>query len=208
MGLLKITTGLDPSDQYEGKTEEESARLTSMKLQMALQALGFDCERAVRYLDEIYEEKAWRYVNAAGWNELLAREQLVPEKIEVWRAGLAALKAEGRLGNVPATEAERIIASHKEAGAMGGRGNKAPDNVRGFYGNQATYTLARLKRDHPALADRVVAGELSANAAAIAAGFRKRTVALPLDVAGAIRVLRKNFSKAELGEIWEDIGRG
>jgi hypothetical protein len=35
-------------------------------------------------------------------------------------------------------------------------------------------TLARLNRDHPELAERVEAGELSANAAAIQAGFRKK----------------------------------
>lgn len=34
--------------------------------------------------------------------------------------------------------------------------------------------LRRLKRDHPELAEQVVAGELSANAAAIEAGFRKK----------------------------------
>jgi hypothetical protein len=61
-----------------------------------------------------------------------------------------------------------------EAGAKGGRGNnKAFYNVSGFKnneGNSASYTLARLKRDYPELAERVVAGELSANAAAIEAG--------------------------------------
>lgn len=37
----------------------------------------------------------------------------------------------------------------------------------------ATYVLRRLKRDHPELAEKVVAGQMSANAAAIEAGFRK-----------------------------------
>src|SRR5690349_16370874 len=41
--------------------------------------------------------------------------------------------------------------------------------------NTATYALRRLKRDHPELAERVVCGELSPNAATIEAGFRKRT---------------------------------
>jgi hypothetical protein len=34
-------------------------------------------------------------------------------------------------------------------------------------GRGANYTLARLRRDHPELAERVIAGEISANAAAI-----------------------------------------
>ena len=49
------------------------------------------------------------------------------------------------------------------------------DNVNSVSrgGNKAEYTLARLKRDHPKLAEKVVKGEMSANAAAIEAGFRK-----------------------------------
>jgi hypothetical protein len=62
----------------------------------------------------------------------------------------------------------------KEAGAKGGRGNKASDNITGFRGTDPTYTLKRLKRDRPDLAEKVVRGELSAHAAAIGAGFRKK----------------------------------
>jgi hypothetical protein len=40
-------------------------------------------------------------------------------------------------------------------------------------GNGKTYTLRRLARDRPDLLDRIESGELSANAAAIEAGFRK-----------------------------------
>lgn len=43
-------------------------------------------------------------------------------------------------------------------------------------GNSLGYTLERLKREHPKLFERVKAKELSANAAAIEAGFRKRPV--------------------------------
>ncbi len=41
-------------------------------------------------------------------------------------------------------------------------------------GNSREYTLARLKRDRPDLAELVIGGALSANAAAIEAGFRRR----------------------------------
>ena len=43
-------------------------------------------------------------------------------------------------------------------------------------GNQAEYTLARLKRDRPDLAKEVIDGTKSPNAAAIEAGFRSRKV--------------------------------
>jgi hypothetical protein len=45
----------------------------------------------------------------------------------------------------------------------------------------ATYVLRRLKRDYPEIAEQVVAGKLSANAAAIAAGFRRRRITVPAD---------------------------
>ena len=64
----------------------------------------------------------------------------------------------------------------KESGAKGGRGNKGSTNSRAFESSGSTradVTVARLKRDHPELAKRVESGELSANAAAIEAGFRK-----------------------------------
>jgi hypothetical protein len=63
-----------------------------------------------------------------------------------------------------------------EGGKPGpGRGHKTGDNITRFKrGTERAYTLARLRRDHPELAERVIAGEISANAAAIEAGFRKK----------------------------------
>jgi hypothetical protein len=45
-------------------------------------------------------------------------------------------------------------------------------------GHSRTYTLNRLRRDAPELFDAVVAGQLSPNAAAIKAGFRRKTTPL------------------------------
>jgi hypothetical protein len=75
-------------------------------------------------------------------------------------------------------------ATHAEAGANGGKGKKASDNVTGFRGTSETYLLRRLKRDHEELAAKVVSGEMSAHAAAIAAGFRQPVVRHPATVDG------------------------
>jgi hypothetical protein len=56
-----------------------------------------------------------------------------------------------------------------------GDGNDVP--IRPHRGNSRAYTLTRLAGHHPALYRRVLAGELSANAAALAAGFRKTPTA-------------------------------
>lgn len=48
-------------------------------------------------------------------------------------------------------------------------------------GNSEAHALRRLRRDHPDLAERVERGELSANAAAVKAGFRHRSMSIPVD---------------------------
>lgn len=92
-------------------------------------------------------------------------------------------------------EAMRAIDAAVVPGNRQGRPNK--DNNVMFspteqQGNSREYTLRRLKRDAPGLAEMVIAGELSANAAAIEAGFRHR--ATPLDT------LRRAWDKATADE--------
>jgi len=63
----------------------------------------------------------------------------------------------------------------------------------------ATYVVARLNRDRPDLAEKVMAGDLSPNAAAVEAGFRKRYIRVPAgDVRGAVSKLLSEFSRDEL----------
>jgi hypothetical protein len=61
-------------------------------------------------------------------------------------------------------------------------------------------TIRRLKRDRKDLAEKVISGDMSANAAAIEAGFRKKTLTIPADIDGAARVLLKHFDPDELYE--------
>lgn len=53
-----------------------------------------------------------------------------------------------------------------------------------------SYTIRRLKRDNPELARAVISGDMTANAAAIAAGFRKKTVSVKVEPE-ALRLLRE-----------------
>ncbi len=70
-------------------------------------------------------------------------------------------------------------------------------------GNNPGYAVARLQRDRPDLHERVLAGELSPHAAAIEAGFRKRTVSIPLEPKAAAAALRRHFTNEELAELIE-----
>jgi hypothetical protein len=89
--------------------------------------------------------------------------------------------------------------THAEAGAKGGRGKKAPDNIRGFseYGTSDTYLLRRLKRDHADLAAKVVSGEMSAHAAGVEAGFVKLMVQHEPTVTGFARAAKKHLTDAD-----------
>lgn len=74
----------------------------------------------------------------------------------------------------------------------------ASDNVRSSFGNDPDYALRRLKRDEPELAQRVLKGEISAHAAAVQAGFRPRTITVPLDPEKMARAIRRRLSDDEL----------
>ncbi len=65
-----------------------------------------------------------------------------------------------------------------------GRGRGRVDNINSNGGGTGeSYTIRRLKRDRPDLAEAVLNGQLSANAAAIQAGFRRRKISVPVDSA-------------------------
>jgi hypothetical protein len=68
-----------------------------------------------------------------------------------------------------------------EAGTLGGRGKKASNNVTSFKGNSAAYIVARLKRDHPAVAARLAAGEFQSAAAAGRAAGIVKSLPTPLE---------------------------
>jgi hypothetical protein len=70
-----------------------------------------------------------------------------------------------------------------EVGALDAHGTNqhtgGPDKIRSSqFGTNPTYLLRRLKRDRPDLAEKVVKGEMSAHAAALAAGFRRKPTPL------------------------------
>jgi hypothetical protein len=72
-----------------------------------------------------------------------------------------------------------------------GRGRKRVDDINsnGRGGTSREYIVARLKRDDPALAERVVRGEITPHAAARKAGITKPRVVLtsPESIAAALR---------------------
>lgn len=60
-------------------------------------------------------------------------------------------------------------------------------------GTSEAAALRRLRKSAPKLHEKVIAGEMSAHAAMVKAGFRPKTITVPVDVEKAARVLVKNF---------------
>jgi len=65
-------------------------------------------------------------------------------------------------------------------------------------GTSAKQALRRLRNQRPDLHSQVLAGEKSPHAAMIEAGFRKRSITVPLDVSDAARILARHFDVTEL----------
>ena len=65
-------------------------------------------------------------------------------------------------------------------------------------GTSAQRSLRRLRSSRPDLHAQVIAGEKSPHAAMVEAGFRKRTLTVPLEVEDAARILARHFDVAAL----------
>lgn len=104
-----------------------------------------------------------------------------------------------RVRSLLAAEVEPLGAPRMHTGASARATSRVGES------DTANYVVARLKRDRPDLAQRVVAGELSANAAALEAGIRKRRILLgrPENVAEA---LRKHMSPEDLEQLRKILG--
>ncbi len=128
-------------------------------------------------LKRVIQEKVWeRRIHNGQLIELPNLRSLITEKpIRGW--GQNPDKIQAVIQDDP-----EALALFREAMVDGPGGDKKSedriisDNITNDLierGTSKSYTVSRLKRDRPDLFERVVAGELSANRAAIEAGFRK-----------------------------------
>lgn len=75
-------------------------------------------------------------------------------------------------------------------------------------GNSKEQALRRLRADAPELHQRVLAGELTPHAAMIKAGFRPRTITIPIDPTTAADRIRRNFTEDQLAELIAQLTAG
>ena len=93
----------------------------------------------------------------------------------------------------------------KESGNTDNISNSSKRNES--HGTSIEYTLRRLRKDHPELHEKVLANEMSTHAAAIEAGFRKKTVTVAVDVEAIARKLKRLLTPEERQQIMAIWGR-
>lgn len=168
-----------------------------------------DLDMVTRLLGKVIESGAWRefttpngfpvrhrtfhdFVTADRWDGLgTSRDALVGWVREQDPDVASAVERAWR---------DEVPAALKSAGRPSGNGSATTNNGQSITGKTADGILARLKRDDPDMAQKVINGEITANAAARQKGWRKPRVLLTSPSSVATR-LRDHFTADETAEI-------
>lgn len=152
-----------------------------------------------------------RVINEDMWQErVIARTGQIAQ-FKSFRAFVEAQPLEGLGADIPTIK--RLCADNPAAldaldrvtkGRQGERTDLV-DNINEVQsspdGTSAAYALRKLRTDAPELHERVIAGDLSPHAAMLEAGFRRKTIQVPADPAGAARALLRKFTADEVQQI-------
>lgn len=194
MAAVRILTGINPGDPAALIPPSKWRALVRERKTECNRSLRTDCRQLLFYIDDAAKH---------AWLGFADRDQYIRNglglDLQMVEWAVDGLRQLDGAHAIPFDEAV-VLGKH---GGKRERGKQA-DNVGLDYGNDRRSTLARLRRDRPELAQQVINGKLTANAAAIQAGFRVRTVALPLDFDRARKVLRRHFTPAQLRRFADD----
>lgn len=160
---------------------------------------------------QLLDDEAWREFTAPGgrtvrhgtFGSFVLAEP--PDGLGGRRNQLATLCGtdEDLAARVRALLREEIPPAESATHAGPGRGNKTDGGTIGFTpsrSNGAEHTIARLKRDDPELAEKVVRGEVTPNAAAHEKGWRKPRIVVSSPEAVA-RSLLKYMSADDIAKL-------
>lgn len=194
--MVKITTDIrfdiTPVEEWP---EDKQADLTISLISYVDRELTIDVERALKFVDLAERNQLWRFVGKESLAELFERRDLTLEAIEQYRRGVQLLRDKGYAGTITEEQARKAVVTEAKANKDKQKRGPKPkgDNSTNFVEigstNKNENILRRLARDQPELLDKIETGELSVNAAAIAAGIRKKPTPAEIVV--------KTFAKVE-----------
>ncbi len=148
-------------------------------------------------LRQVIDEQSWRdFTLDSGFRHTFDTFVAFLDWVGVKRDEVVAvLRVRGEHDLAAAVLAEGVA----PAAAHGGKRDQVSVTHLPSKDRDAAAIIARLKRDDPALAEQVIAGDITANAAAIKAGIRHRYARIRTDnLDAAIAVLRKHYPPEQL----------
>ncbi|MDQ3540090.1 MAG: hypothetical protein M3440_05330 [Chloroflexota bacterium] len=172
-------------------------------LQTATHSADFGLDNLPALLVKVINESRWQ----TRWSRPLKREVTFPSFAafanERTPAGLGIsvdmLKRMCRDNDEALTAIEKALGSHQ------GQRTDLHDIIMKVapkeQGTSTEYALRKLHADAPELLKRVLAKELTPNAAMIEAGFRKRTITIKADPQSAAQTIARHFDRDQVGEL-------
>jgi hypothetical protein len=202
MAGVTVDSGpLSPTYRFADVPKKRWRQLVSEKRNFLATNIKYDCRCLIEFCEEA--ELVWQDLGFESAADMIRNGyELDPQQIDLAVAWLKINEPTAAVGiddiskKIADAKAEPLATKPgKPVGSKGGNQHTVAnvDNVNkskpSTGGNETSYTLRRLARDNPEMLDRIESGELSVNAAAIAAGIRKKPTPAEICV--------KAFRKAE-----------
>ncbi|MFE9736162.1 hypothetical protein ACFYO9_37550 [Streptomyces sp. NPDC005863] len=169
----------------------------------SLRRTGNGLEAVPGLVKEVLREEAWReFVTPRG--ELVRHERFVDFVTTPPTKGLGASIDLLKRLVAPDAEAADLLdrALQNREGSPGTNNNVISSGETNPQGNSRARALRRLRKDEPELHADVLAGRLSAHAAMVQAGFRPKTVSLPVSQPDSIAAaLRRHLSPDDIARL-------
>lgn len=196
--MVEINSGpIEATDKFKHTPKDKWGLLLIAKQSFLSTNLAYDCRCLIEFCEEA--EEVYADLGYASSEEMIREGyELDPSQIEL---AVAWLNTNGMDRPVPMAEAIKPLAKH------GTNQHTATDGVgisKSSVGNTNKYLKSRLARDAPELLDKIEAGELSVNAAAIKAGIRKKPTAYEIALKAAKKLSvdeRKSLIKELSNEV-------
>jgi hypothetical protein len=183
MARVSIDSGpVDPTDSFASTPRDKWKMLVWEKRDFLSTRLNYDCRCLVEFCQEA--NAVWQELGYESAADMVRNGyELDPQEIEIAVAWLKINEPDSAIGigDIKAKVAEAKVAA--KTVSQGTRTDIEPLSNRKKLqggGTGADYTLRRLARDCPEMLDKIEAGEMSVNQAAIAAGIRRK--ATPAEV--------------------------
>ena len=192
MARVSIDSGpVDPTDSFASTPRNRWRLLVSEKRDFLSTRLNYDCRCLVEFCQEA--NAVWQELGYDSAADMVRNGyELDPQEIEIAVAWLKINEPDSAIGigDIKAKVASAKATKEKHQGKRNDLTSINPIEVKP---NSNGAVLRRLARDCPEMLDKIEAGELSVNAAAIAAGIRKK----PTQAEICVKAFRKAENRME-----------